>query len=247
VVSFLDVGQGDATLLQHRGVTVLVDTGPPGGPLLQRLDEAGVRRLDLLVVTHAQVDHDGEAADVLDRYPVGLLLDGGDGVPGYDRPAIEAAVSRRRVRRVVPDVGQVLHVGPLELDVLWPRPEPAAAHAGQDPNQRAIVAHVRDGDFDLLLPADAESDVTAPLPLPAVEALKVAHHGSADTGTAALLSRLRPRVAAIEVGRHNPYGHPTAQTLSDLRHAVPAIYRTDRDGTVRLVVRDGKMTVTTAR
>jgi competence protein ComEC len=247
VVSFLDVGQGDATLVQHRGAAVLVDTGPPGGPLLRRLDEAGVRRLDLLVVTHAQVDHDGEAADVLDRYPVGLLLDGGDGVPGYDRPAIEAALTRRRVRRVVPDVGQVLHVGPIELDVLWPRPEPPAAHAGQDPNQRAIVARLRDGAFDLLLPADAESDVTAPLPLPPVEALKVAHHGSADTGTAGLLSRLRPRVAAIEVGRHNPYGHPTAQTLAALRHAVPAIYRTDRDGTVRLVVRDGKMTVTTAR
>jgi competence protein ComEC len=206
-----------------------------------------VGRVDLLVVTHAQVDHDGEAAPVIDGHPVGLLLDGGDGVPGYDRPAIEAALARRHVRRVVPDAGQALRAGPIELDVLWPRREPPAAHAGQDPNQRAIVAHLRDGDFDLLLPADAESDVTAALPLPAVEALKVAHHGSADAGLPALLTRLRPRVAAIEVGRHNPYGHPTAQALAALRQATPAVYRTDRDGTIRLVVRGGRMSVTTAR
>jgi competence protein ComEC len=247
VVSFLDVGQGDATLVQHRGATVLVDTGPPGGPLLRRLGEAGVRRVDLLVITHAQTDHEGEAAAVIDRYPVGLVLDGGDGAPSYNRPEIVSAAARRGVRRVVPDVGQVLRIGPLELDVLWPGREPAATHAGQDPNQRAIVARLRDGDFDLLLPADAESDVTSPLALPAVEALKVAHHGSADAGTAALLARLRPRVAVIEVGRHNAYGHPTAQVLGALSHAVPATYRTDRDGTVRLIVHGGRMRVATGR
>jgi competence protein ComEC len=263
VVSFLDVGQGDATLVQHRGATVLVDTGPPGGPLLRRLAEAGVRRLDLLVITHAQADHEGEAAAVLDRYPVGLVLDGGDpsasGSGGaaasgawsdaarVGRAPILAAIAHHHVRRAIPDAGEVLRAGPIELDVLWPRREPAAAHAGLDPNQRAIVAHLRDGDFDLLLPADAESDVTAALPLPAVDALKVAHHGSADPGTPDLLGRLHPRVAAIEVGRGNPYGHPTPQTLAALRAAVPAVYRTDRDGTVRLIVHGGAMRVTTGR
>ena len=261
VVTFLDVGQGDATLIQHGGATILVDTGPPGGPLLRRLDEAGVRRLDLFVVTHAQSDHEGEAAAVIDRYPVGAFLDGGDPsasgsgtlAPAWAyaarlaRVGIVAAAARHHVRRLVPDAGEVLRAGSLELDVLWPRREPAARHAGLDPNQRAVVARLRDGDFDLLLPADAESDVTAPLSLPPVEALKVAHHGSADPGTADLLARLRPRVAVIEVGRHNSYGHPTAQTLTALRQAIPAVYRTDRDGTVRLVVHGGRMTVTTVR
>ena len=91
------------------------------------------------------------------------------------------------------------------------------------------------GPFDLLLPADAESEVTATLDLPDVEALKVAHHGSDDPGLPALLARTRPEFAAIEVGR-NTYGHPTPATLSALRAAVPQVARADRDGTVRLRV-----------
>jgi competence protein ComEC len=102
------------------------------------------------------------------------------------------------------------------------------------------VTHVQDGDFDLLLPADAESNVTAGLQLPPVEALKVAHHGSADDGLPALLARLRPRMAAIEVGRRNTYGHPTKSALAALR-VVPELVRTDRDGTVRLHVAGGRM------
>jgi competence protein ComEC len=242
VVSFLDIGQGDATLIQHGGATVLVDTGPPGSPLPEHLRAAGVRRIDLLVVTHAQADHDGGAASVLDRLPVGLLLDGADGAPTPLHRAMVAAAARRGVRRLAPDAGQSLRAGPFELRVLSPPREPPEAHAGEDPNQRAIVAHLRVGAFDLLLPADAESDVTAALELPPVEVLKVAHHGSADPGTPDLLARLHPRVAVIEVGRGNSYGHPAPATLAALR-AVPAVYRTDRDGTVRLTVRDGRMTV----
>ena len=89
---------------------------------------------------------------------------------------------------------------------------------------------------------DPESNVTAALPLPRVEALKVAHHGSADEGLPAMLERTEPEFAAIEVGRGNTYGHPAPSTLSALR-TVPHVYRTDQDGTVRLRVRGGEMRV----
>jgi competence protein ComEC len=244
VVSFLDVGQGDATLVQHGGATVLVDTGPPGSPLLARLAEAGVRRVDLLVVTHAQADHDGGAAAVLGRLPVGMLLDGGDGRPTAQQRRVRALARRGGVPRLTPDAGQSLRIGPVGLRVLWPAREPADRHAGEDPNLRAIVAHLRVGDFDLLLPADAESEVTTQLDLPAVEALKVAHHGSADPGLPDLLARVRPRLAVIEVGERNQHGHPAPETLAALR-SVPGVYRTDRHGTVRLTVADGRMAVAT--
>ena len=85
-----------------------------------------------------------------------------------------------------------------------------AAPPGAEPNDRATVLLVRDGAFDLLLTADAESNVVAGLDLPVVEAIKVPHHGSEDLGLPALLARLRPRAAVIEVGRRNGYGHPDA-------------------------------------
>jgi competence protein ComEC len=242
-ISFLDVGQGDATLIQHGAAAVLVDTGPPGGPLLARLREAGVRRLDVLVVTHDATDHDGEAGRVLGAMPVELVLDGEEQTASVDVRRLAAA---HRVRRVGSDAGQVIRAGPLELRVLWPRRGPAAP-ADAEPNDRATVLHVRDGDFDLLLTADAESDVLAGLSLPVVEALKVAHHGSDDPGLPGVLRRARPQLAVIEVGAHNPYGHPTPATLAALGAAVPVVRRTDRDGTVRIVVRGGRTHVSGGR
>ena len=119
--------------------------------------------------------------------------------------------------------------------------------AGAEPNDRATVIHLRDGAFDLLLTADAESNVTAGLDLPVVDALKVAHHGSDDPGLPDLLRRLRPRVAVISAGARNLYGHPTPGDLAQLRAAVPIVRRTDRDGTVRLRVHGGRMTVERGR
>ena len=229
-VTFLDVGQGDATLMQDRAAAVLVDTGPPDGPILARLRHAGVRRLDVLVVTHAQADHDGGAAAVLGALPVGLVLDGRDGVrePFGVRMAREAR--RRRVGGSPARRGQVLRARPHGLRVLWPPAEPAARKAGADPNERAIVSEVDGGGVRMLLTADAESDVLDRLDLRPVDVLKVAHHGSADAGPPALLERLRPRVAGIEVGAHNTYGHPAPATLRALRSARVPFVRTDRDG-----------------
>jgi competence protein ComEC len=239
VVSFLDVGQGDATLLQRDGTAVLVDTGPPDGPILARLREAHVRQLAALLLTHAQADHEGAAPAVLHAVPTRLVIDGGAGWASRVQRALPRAVAADGAREIVPRAGEVVSLGGIRLRILWP-PPPDGPLTG-DPNARAGVARAEVGAFSLLLTADAESDVTGPLDLAPVTALKVAHHGSADPGLPALLARLRPRIAAIEVGRHNSYGHPAPSTVAELRAAVPTVVRTDRDGTVRLHVLAGRM------
>jgi competence protein ComEC len=239
VVSFLDVGQGDAVLLQRDATSILVDTGPPGGPILRRLAEAGVERLDLLVITHAEADHEGMALPVIDAYRPRMVLDGGAGWPTAVQEGLPAALAGAGGRALAAHAGQVLRLGAIELRVLWPPAPRTGWRPDGNPNDRAVVAHVRDGAFDLLLPADAETNVTAGLDLPRVEALKVAHHGSADEGLPAMLERTAPEVAAIEVGR-NSYGHPAPSTLGALR-VVPRLVRTDRDGTVRLRVANGRL------
>ena len=151
----------------------------------------------------------------------------------------------RGVARVASDTGQIVRAGPIAARVLWP-PRSRTAAADADPNLRATVLHVTDGAFDLLLSADAESEVLRRLALPPMEAMKVPHHGSADPGLPEVLERVRPQVAVIPVGR-NTYGHPAPSTLAALRAAVPVVRRTDRDGTVRLVVEGGRMRVEAMR
>jgi competence protein ComEC len=231
-VSFLDVGQGDSTLLQVPQGAVLVDEGPPEARVAAQLARLGVRRLAAIVLTHPQRDHVGGAADVLRKLHVGFVLDPRIPAPSHDEDAALDEAGARHVRVVPAVAGEVFDLGRLRLRVLWPRdPGPP----GQDPNQHAVVILATYGRTDVLLTADAESDVTLPLRLPPVEALKVAHHGSADSGLPSLLDGLRPQVAVVSVGAHNDYGHPTASTLAALA-AVPglATFRTDLDGRVVL-------------
>ena len=227
-ISFLDVGQGDATLLQHGRHAVLVDTGPPGAPILRELRESGVDRLDALFITHKSADHDGNAKAVLEAFRVDVLLDGSGKV-----------AAPQGVQRVDPRAGQVLRAGPLRLAFVWPPPEAPRSH--DDPNETATVAVATDGPHTVLLPADAESPVTLPLDLPDVDVLKVAHHGSEDASLPALLDEVDPEIAVVPTGP-NTYGHPRPSTMAALRE-VPTVRRTDRDGTVRVVEGEGGVLV----
>jgi competence protein ComEC len=230
--TFLDVGQGDATLFQAPGVSMLVDGGPPEAMVLAKLRAKGVRSLDLVVLTHAQRDHEGGLEAVVRALPVRLLLDGGAGIPDPRHARIVAAARAHGARVVTGVAGMAIRVGRLRVSVLSP-PATDEPDPDEDLNLRAIVLVVSYGAFDFFMPADAESDVTGALALRSVEVLKVAHHGSEDQGLRGLLERLRPRAAVIEVGEGNPYGHPAVSTLRTLA-TVPSVYRTDRNGEVTI-------------
>ena len=234
-MSFLDVGQGDATLIQRGATSVLIDTGVSDGPILQRLEEAGIDRLDALILTHAEADHEGAAPQVIAAHQPRLIINGGAGWPSSAQRALA------HTRAHVPAAGEVIALGGLRFEVLWPPARTAGWRASGNPNDSALVARLEAGRFSMLLAADAESGVTTPLPLEPVDVLKVAHHGSADPGLPALLERLKPRIAAIEVGKENTYGHPAPSTIAALRAAVPTVLRTDRDGTTRLHAAAGRM------
>lgn len=246
-VTFLDVGQGDATLLEVPGHAVLVDTGPPDGDVVGQLRASGIRRLDAVVVSHAQADHEGGTAAVLRAFPVGLVVDGRDGVRSPLGEAFARTARTRHVALAPPTAGDRLTLGRLTVRILSPGDGPTSGASGADPNDRAIVAEATAAGARVLLTADAESDILRRLALRRVDVLKVAHHGSADAGLPELLQQLRPLVAGIEVGAHNTYGHPAPATLSALRAAVPRTVRTDRDGRTRLdLIGPGRWTVRTS-
>jgi competence protein ComEC len=231
-VEVLDVGQGDAILLQPaRAPAVLVDGGPPGDGLEAKLADAGVERLGAAIVSHDQSDHAGGIDELLGHFPVARLVYGAASA----RLAAEASAAGARPLRLAR--GEAVSSGSLRLEALWPPPELAAEPpAGTDPNDLALVLLARWHRFSMLLTADAEAE-TVPIDPGPVDVLKVAHHGSDDAGLGELLDRIRPRLAVISVGAGNPYGHPTPATLATLeRHHVRTL-RTDVSGTVEILVR----------
>jgi competence protein ComEC len=237
-IEVLDIGQGDAILLQPRSApAVLVDGGPPGDELVAKLHDEGVDSLGAAVVTHDQSDHAAGIAEALGRIPIERLVYG-----RLDREFIAVArADGARPEQVA--AGTILRSGSLRLEVLWPPPELLAEDPPDtDPNLLALVIRARWHRFTMLLTADAEAEST-PLDPGPIDVLKVAHHGSDDAGLGPLLDRIRPRLAVISVGAHNPYGHPTSGTLATLvRHRVPTL-RTDLDGTVEIDVSRRSFTV----
>ena len=231
-ITVLDVGQGDAILLEVAEGAVLVDQGPPEAEVAAQLDELGVDELTALVLTHPQRDHIGGAAEVLEQLDVGAVLDPLIPAASEDHDAAVAMARERKVPVVAARAGRSFRVGALRVRILWPD---GSGTPGEDPNDNAVVILVSFGAVDALLTADAEGNVTVPIRPPPVEILKVAHHGSADPALPQLLELTRPRVAVVSVGSRNDYGHPTPETISALA-AFPglAVYRTDRDGRVTI-------------
>ncbi|MGH3080201.1 MAG: ComEC/Rec2 family competence protein [Gaiellaceae bacterium] len=236
-LTLLDVGQGDAVLLQVPEGSILVDQGPPEAEVDDQVRRLGVRRLALVVLTHPQRDHVGGAAEVLEHVRVDRILDPAIPSESPDQAAALAAARERRVPIVQARAGVVFRLGRLRLRLLWPD---GGHPPGVDPNLRATVILASYGKVDALLTADAESPVTLPLRPPPAEILKVAHHGSADEGLPRLLQLTRPLVAVISCGRDNDYGHPAPTTIAALTAAPRLdVFRTDQDGRV-VIETDGE-------
>lgn len=250
-LTVLDVGQGDACLLRGSGgATVLVDGGPDGDVLLRKLRERGVSKVDLAVLSHPHADHVAGLVTLMERLPVGGLLE--PGMAGGESSLYERLLESARRRGVAVTIareGQVVTVsGDLTLRILRaPRdlPEPP-----EDPNEASIVAMADVGGLEVLLCGDLEVEGQEELvgmhPEMDCQVLKVSHQGAANAAGDDLLGAARPEVATISVGRDNKYGHPSARCLDLLRKWGAAVFRTDRQGDIEVGLRGGRIAVSTS-
>jgi len=242
----LDVGQGDAILLRSPGGRwALVDAGPRtrtfdagARTVLPYLRRRGVEALDLLVLTHPDMDHVGGAASILEEFPVRAVLDPGvaTGTEVF-LDALEAA-RERGVPWYVMGAGDSLNLDGMALRVLAPG-DLEEDGADNERNDVSLVLEIRFGAFAALLtgdaPAASEERFLQRLLSPRVQVLKVGHHGSATSTTRELLERANPETALISVGKRNRFGHPHPAVLDLLRQAGTQVFRTDLGGV--LVVR----------
>lgn len=249
-VHFIDVGQGDASLVRTpRGRFILIDGGgdtvradgsvsdPGKDVIIPFLEKQGVRELDAIVISHAHPDHCGGLRAVLRRFPVQAVYD--TGYRGEDDreygECLEIVRSKHIAYRTVHS-GDKLDWDPdLRVDVLGPPADLTFDSA----NNNSLIIKVAFGETSFLFPGDAGMDEEAWLARTwgvalAADVLKCPHHGSYSSSSKVFLKQVRPGVVVISCGLHNEFDHPHAGILARYRHRKATVFRTDYDGTVTL-------------
>jgi competence protein ComEC len=242
-VTVLDVGQGDAILVEgSNGGRLLVDGGPDPDRLLVELDRRippWDRRLDAVVLSHPHEDHVAGLALLLERYRVGRTFEPGMLGPGPGYAAWAAELAGRPTPGSLLAAGDRLAVDDIALEVLWPvrgsvpRTPP---DTGTGINNVSIVLLGSVAGRRFLLTGDVEEEVDPDLlgRVGKVDLLKIAHHGSRTASTDAFLDTADPTVAVASAGAGNPYGHPAPATLARVEARGARVFRTDRDGSVAI-------------
>lgn len=230
---FLDVNQGDATLIRNGGRVALVDAGP-SDRIVRRLRQLGVDTIDLLVASHNHADHIGGMDAVLDSFVVRFYLDNGHPATTRIQERVLERVERKGITylRATP---RTVSLGDARLRII-PAPDDVG---GDDQNNRSVTVVVERGDFRALLSGDSEEALlNAHLEagrVADVDVLKAAHHGSRNGVVAEWLAAARPEWVIISVGQGNNYGHPHPEALHAYCKAAHVL-RTDRLGDVTITV-----------
>ena len=267
-VDFLDVGQGDASLItMPNGSTLLVDAG--GRPnFIQRNGDApadlheretrsigetvvseylwwrGLDHLDFVLATHADADHIDGLNDVVRNFSVGSAFVGR--TPGSDPEFVRFRQSLLETNTPLETIqaGDELHFGEVTIDVLWPLPtsDPNAASRNND----SVVLRVRYGERSLLLTGDIEKEGEAHLPQTdlRVDVVKVAHHGSRTSSTEGFVSATRPRFAIISVGQTSMFGHPHREIVERWKSVGSEVLTTGACGTISVTTDGTNLSVT---
>jgi competence protein ComEC len=238
-IHFIDVGQGDATLVRTADAAMLVDTGRHDrDDVVPYLDAVGVQELDVVAITHPHADHLGQFDRVLDELEVHEVWWSGSThtTATFDR-ALDA-LERSDARYAEPRAGDATDVGDLRVDILNPvDPLPGDLHAA------GLALRVTWRDVRLLLTGDAETVteqrwVAEHPTLLAADIYQVGHHGSTTSTSPAFLDAVSPAVAVYSAGVDNSYGHPHTEVIARLDEAGVEIYGTGVHGTI-VITSDG--------
>ncbi len=236
-VRYIDVGQGDCTLVSCGGEYLMIDGGPSkqSNEVYSILERMGVSHLDYVIATHPDADHIGGLAGALNYATCGTFY---SSVTQHDTKTFANVVKYLGDTPItVPQVGDFFYLGDAVVTFVGP-----VESYDDDTNNNSLVCRIDYGSTSFLFTGDAEQESESDMVKSGVnieaDVLKVGHHGSSSSTSKTFLDAVSPTYAVISVGADNSYGHPTSKTLSRLEKAGVEVYRTDELGSV-IAVSDG--------
>lgn len=271
-ISMLDIGQGDAVLIQTGAKNILIDTGDDkyyedgkkgkeNTQLLTELQKLKIDHIDTLVMTHAHADHIGKADKVIAQYGVKELVY--NGIPSTSKYFINAlkAAKANGTQQVKVKAGDVLDFGNgVSFEIVSPSQslideDTAAIKAKKkvDVNNESVVGRLTFGNFAMLFTGDAEGPVEKDMAASygkklKCQVLKAGHHGSKTSSTAEFLKLVQPESVVMSLGVNNQYGHPHEALLNRLqKQGIKNIYRTDANGIITIVSDGSSYSITTEK
>lgn len=238
-VHFIDVGQGNATLIRCGDHAMLIDAGEndKGTALQLYLQKQGIKKLDYLVLTHADADHIGGADVIITKFKIDTVFMSPVKKDTKTYKDVIQALSQRSLSYCTPKVGSVYELGDATFTILAPNDD------YKDVNEASIAVMVKRGENTFLFTGDAgeeaeEDMMQNGLSLDA-DVYLAGHHGSRYSSSEAFLDTVTPEFTVLSCGEGNTYGHPHAQTLNNLRARGVKVFRTDEQGSI-VAVSDGK-------
>lgn len=249
-VKIMDVGQADAALIYSNGCSAVIDAGltSSADDISADLKSADIKDIDALLITHLHMDHAGALAKIAMSFPIDNLI-----IPNRDSSAEAMPTVNEAEKRVVAEKGKVFtategmnfNIGEFEVTLLAYFPDATKE------NDRSVITMAKIGNKKFLFTGDAEkateADVLAEKLNIDCDVLKVGHHGSNSSSTAAFLKAASPKYAAISVGKDNMYSHPSNKTIVALKNCGAEVYRTDKNGDISFYVENGNIRVETEK
>lgn len=231
-VHFIDVGQGDATLIKCGDAAMLIDAGDDSkGTLIQNyLRKQGVEKLDYLILTHPDSDHIGGAPVIITKFKVDQVF-----MSDYEKDTktymkVIQALDDKRMTWTTPEVGSIHMLDTARFTIIGP------GEKYDDPNNASVALILRNGSNKFLFSGDAEEAAEADILKTKIrlsaDVYKVGHHGSKTASGSEFLEAINPAYAVISCAEGNSYGHPHAEPLNNLRARKVKVFRTDEQGSI---------------
>lgn len=238
-----DVGQGDAILLQNNDTQILIDGGPNDRVLscLGRYMPFWDRKIEVVFLTHPDIDHYGGLIDTFKNYKVLNFFTNGSISSSREYGVLEKMVGGNGTTAKTAVEGQIIRVGMIYLDILNPKADIQShltTSKSNEDNNQSLVMLLNYGQFKAIFTGDVEKEVSDRIAemekIKNLDYIKVNHHGSRNGMTEKLLKSVNPKVAVISSGIKNKYGHPHAEIIKMLNDVGVKILRTDEVGDVEI-------------